>query len=353
MKKLLVFFIAAIAGMTVAAQPEIKFKELVYDFGTFPEESGKVSCSFEFTNTGKSDLILQNVKASCGCTTPNWTRTPVKPGEKGVVEATYNASGRPGAFNKTITVTSNAGEQRLTIKGDVTPKAAKVEDQFPFDMSNGLRIKTQNVYMNNVDFPSSKTERVEVVNNSQSPIDLTFKGVPSYLTVKASPAKLKANERGTIDITLDSKTAKDWGTVNPAFTIVVNGKAVEDKKVTVFANIVENFSSMSAEQKANAPALNVLPTVNVGALKAQSKQTVKFSVENTGKNDLLIHKVSADNKAITATTPKAIKAGKKDEIKLQINTEGMKPGKFTSRVTLITNDPKKSVTTVLVEGEVK
>ena len=355
MRKLLVFFIAIVAGLTtVAAQgsPEIKFKEMAHDFGTFPEENGKASCTFEFTNTGQGDLIIQNVKASCGCTTPNWTKTPIKPGENGVVEATYNASGRPGAFNKTITVTSNAGEQRLTIKGEVTPKALKIEDQFPFDM-NGLRVKNQNVYMNNVEYPSSKTERIEVINNTQETIPLSFKGVPSYLTVKASPATLKANEKGTIDITLDSKAAKEWGSVNPEFIVVVNGKPVDDKKITVLASIVENFSSMTAEQKANAPILNVVPTVNVGEIKVQSKQTVKFTIENAGKSDLLIHKVSSDNNTITVTAPKTVKAGKKDDVKLQINSVNMKLGKFTSHVTLITNDPNKGVISVQIEGEVK
>ena len=354
MKKLLVFFIAAIAGLTVAAQPEIKFKDLVHDFGTFPEETGKVSCSFEFTNTGNGDLILQNVKASCGCTTPDWTKTPIKPGEKGFVEATYNATGRPGAFNKQITVTTNAGEERLTIKGEVIPKAPKVEDQYPFDM-NGLRVKTQNVYLNNVEYPTQKTERIEVINTGKQQMALTFKGAPSYLTVKASPAILKANEKGTIDVTLDSKAAKDWGTINPEFTVVINGKPVDDKKfnITVFANIIENFSMMTAEQKASAPVLNVVANVKVGDVKAKSKQTSKFAIENAGKSELLIHKASSDNSAITVSAPKSIKGGKKDEIKLQINTENMTPGKFASRITLVTNDPNRSVTSILIEGEVK
>jgi hypothetical protein len=243
MKKLLVLFIAAVAGFTtVVAQgaPEIQFKDLVHDFGTFPEETGKVSCIFEFTNTGKSDLILQNVKASCGCTTPDWTKTPVKPGEKGFVEATYNSTGRPGAFNKQITVTTNAGEERLTIKGEVTPKPPKVEDQYPFDM-NGLRVKSQIVNMEKIEYPSSKTERLEVINNTKEPVSLYFRGAPAYLTIKALPATLKANERGTIDVTLNSQPVRDSGNINPEFTVVMNGKQVNDKKfkITVSAKIVK------------------------------------------------------------------------------------------------------------------
>ena len=240
-KKLLVLLIAITAGLTiVAAQPEITFRELIHDFGTFPEETGKVSHTFEFTNTGKNDLIIQNVKASCGCTAPNWTKTPIKPGETGTIEVVYNAANRPRAFSQSVTVTSNAKEARLTIKGNVVPKAARVEDQFPFDM-NGLRARHQNVYLNNVEFPSSRTERVEVINTTQNPITLSFRGVPSFLTVKASPATLQANERGTIDITLDAKAANTLGTISQEFTVVINGEVVDDKRfrIRTFANIIE------------------------------------------------------------------------------------------------------------------
>jgi hypothetical protein len=128
MKKLFVLFIAAIACCTMATAQNasgITFGTTVHDFGTFNEEQGNVTYTFEFTNTGTSDLIVQNVNASCGCTTPNWTKTPVKPGEKGVVDATYNPTNRPGAFTKTITVNTNAGNVTLTIKGEVIPKNKK------------------------------------------------------------------------------------------------------------------------------------------------------------------------------------------------------------------------------------
>ena len=357
MRKLFVLLIVTVAGLTtMVAQDaaDMKFKELVHDFGTFPEETGKVSCTFEFTNTGKVDIILQNVKASCGCTTPNWTKEPVKPGEKGTVEATYNASGRPGAFNKTITVTSNVGEERLTIKGDVTPKPLKVEDQYPFDM-DGLRVKTQSVYLNNVEFPTQRVERIEVINTKKEPVALSFKDIPSYITVKAVPATLQADEKGTIEVTLDSKNAKEWGNIEPKFTVVLNGKPVNDNKfkITLFANIVENFSALTAEQRANAPVLNAPATVNAGEIKVKSEKALKFTIGNDGKSDLIIRKGSSDNKAITVHPPKTIKPGKKDDVKFKINTENMAPGKFTERIILITNDPNRSINYIQITGEVK
>jgi len=67
-------------------------------------------------------MVITNVAASCGCTTPDWTRDPIMPGGEGFVKATYNAAS-PGAFNKTVTVTSNIenGFVQLFIKGEVAP----------------------------------------------------------------------------------------------------------------------------------------------------------------------------------------------------------------------------------------
>lgn len=97
----------------------ITWKEDVYNFGDI--EKGKpVSHEFTFTNTTKQTVVITNVKASCGCTATNYTKTPIKPGETGFVTATYNAA-NPGNFTKTVTVTTNDSDVNkiLTIKGKV------------------------------------------------------------------------------------------------------------------------------------------------------------------------------------------------------------------------------------------
>jgi hypothetical protein len=74
---------------------------------------------FTFKNTGKTPLLISNVQASCGCTTPDYTKEPIAPGKKGSITATYNAAA-VGQFNKTITVTSNGGDPiMLTLQGTV------------------------------------------------------------------------------------------------------------------------------------------------------------------------------------------------------------------------------------------
>lgn len=104
-------------------QSEIKFDTLRIDLGTFSEKQSEQHCTFNFTNVGEAPLIINQAFASCGCTVPTYTKDPVKPGDKGQIDVTYNGKGKfPGHFTKTITVRSNARNEivRLTIEGTMT-----------------------------------------------------------------------------------------------------------------------------------------------------------------------------------------------------------------------------------------
>ena len=126
MKKILVMSMLLICGLTaaMAQKPaEIKFDKLTHNFGTFSEKSPVVSCVFTYTNTGELPLVINQAVASCGCTVPEYTKTPVKPGEKGEIKVTYNGTGKfPGHFKKSITVRTNGTVEmtRLYIEGDMT-----------------------------------------------------------------------------------------------------------------------------------------------------------------------------------------------------------------------------------------
>lgn len=87
---------------------KISFSKQEHNFGQLP--TGKpVSYEFEFTNLGNKPLVLTEVKASCGCTTPSWTKEPIMPGQKGFVKAQYNMA-REGKYRKSVTVKTADGE---------------------------------------------------------------------------------------------------------------------------------------------------------------------------------------------------------------------------------------------------
>lgn len=101
----------------------VKWANQQISVGEIPQ--GKpVTFEFVFTNTSKEPVLITDVKASCGCTTPDYSKSPVKPGEKGIVKAVYNAAA-VGAFTKNVTVTISADPNPiiLTLSGTVLPAA--------------------------------------------------------------------------------------------------------------------------------------------------------------------------------------------------------------------------------------
>jgi hypothetical protein len=113
--------------------PEFKFDVDEYNFGTI-KQGESVNYKFNFSNTGKDPLIITEAHGSCGCTVPQWPKDPVKKGEKGIIDVTFNSTGKMGMQDKTVTITSNAkeGSKVLHLKGNVeAPPAAPAKPAEP------------------------------------------------------------------------------------------------------------------------------------------------------------------------------------------------------------------------------
>lgn len=108
-----------IAGFTFAAKndgkPSIKFTETVWDFGIIKNDR-PASHNFEFENVGTGNLVILDASAECGCTRPEYSDKPIAPGKKGKVKVTYNPVGRPGSFEKTVTVRTNGDPKKARVK---------------------------------------------------------------------------------------------------------------------------------------------------------------------------------------------------------------------------------------------
>ena len=120
-KNYLIFllFILSCSEPVIQNNATIAFTQTEYDFGTLEIKQPAVY-NFEFSNPGKTPLVIQNVETSCGCTVPEWTKEPVKPGKTGTITIKYDAE-YPGVFSKSITVYYNGknSPMHLKIKGSV------------------------------------------------------------------------------------------------------------------------------------------------------------------------------------------------------------------------------------------
>ncbi len=243
MKKVIFSISLAIVSFSLFAQSTLKIVKDAHDFGTI-EEGTQASFTFDVQNTGNQPLIISNVQPSCGCTTPEWTKTPIAPGATGKIMATYNSQGRPGAFNKAITVTSNASEPTrvLTIKGFVGPKVeAKNYTVAELEASPILSIERKQFNFGKVESGQTIHQKVKITNKGKSPLKFSGVQVGCYC-VNYTISKQEIAPSETVELDL-SYAPKNQGEQNDIVTLSTNDIVSPAQTIVFQANVVPSFGN--------------------------------------------------------------------------------------------------------------
>lgn len=354
---LLLILLIAIPSQLVAqnTQSKINFEKLIHDYGSFKEEKGIQTYNFNFTNTGAAPLIINNVQASCGCTTPEWTRKPIAPGKKGFVKVSFNPRNRPGTFNKTITVSSNASNPRiiLRVKGDVTPRVKTLTELYPRKIGPVIA-KTNHIAFVKIKENKVVTDSLEIVNNSEESVQLKFRQAPSHLKASVKPSTLKPKQKGYVYVTYDASKIKTYGFVMHRIYLDIDGKSDYRNSIGVSATIEEDFSNLTASELKNAPIVKFSEkTFDFGDIKQGDKVEHTFTLKNTGKRNLIIRNIKTTC-GCTAVTPqkKIIAPNESVPLKVVFNSKG-KRGRQNKAITVITNDPKNPTSILRVSTNVQ
>ena len=348
----------AISLVTMSQKAVISFEEKSHDFGKVNEEDGKITYVFDFINKGNAPLVVNRVQASCGCTTPTWTKEPIEPGKKGSVTVTYNPLGRPGPFTKPITVFSNASDEQLnlTIRGEVIQKQTAENSAYPVNMG-GLQLSLKMVAMNNVEKGRTQTRTLNIQNATKSPVKVSIENLPSYISYTVSPETLKAEEEGKITFTFNSKNISQWGPFSDDAYLSLNGvKRFSDEfKLTILGNVIEDFGKLTLDQKRKAPIFEISERIiNLGVIKQKSKRVGKFKISNKGQNALEIRRIINNNKDLAVRLSKSSVAnGKATEITVEPVTKNMGEGPYNKTITIQTNDPDNSFVILTINWEIK
>jgi hypothetical protein len=340
--------------MAQDAKPEITFSQKEFDFGTFPESGGPVVHDFIFTNTGKVPLILNDVKASCGCTTPEWTKEPVLPGRTGTIRVKYDPKNRPGSFSKGIQVSSNAVSPMvgLAIKGVVIP-AEKMEDVYKYNIGP-VHIQTIYAAFGEIYKGSTGKYAIRVMNGSHdSTITLSFSKLPPHIKATMQPKSLAPQQEGNIVLEYVSASQPGWDYTVDRMDLLVNGKMLPNNKISVTANIREDFSQMTPADLEKAPVVDFDElSFDFGTIGQDKQIEHVYTLTNRGKSNLYIRKVGASC-GCTAVQPEKtmIPPGKSTAIKVVFNPAG-REGNQKKAITVITNDPKHSKVILWLNGTI-
>lgn len=215
-----------------------EYDQRVYDFGTIEEKDGKVSHTFTFINKGKETVLISDVNAWCGCTTAQFTKTPVQPGKTAQVTITYDPNLRPGKFSKEAVLNLNGGKYytRIWVKGNVVGMVHPVTEDHPYSYGEGLYMSQSVIPFSVIPVGSEDSIRVLIANDTDREMTVDFQRHPNNRLLQMPRRMvLKAGERTKFYAKYKARKAygcRRYITIQP----LVNGKKVKPLKVTWLAN---------------------------------------------------------------------------------------------------------------------
>ncbi|MFN7493618.1 MAG: DUF1573 domain-containing protein [Cyclobacteriaceae bacterium] len=354
MKRLVwIFWMTPLFCAAQLAEP-IQFQDKTYDFGDVPEMEGPVKYEFTFTNRADRPITILAVQPSCGCTTPGWTKEPVGPGKTGVIKASFDPKGRPGYFNKSLTIATDFDSNPivLQIKGNVVDRKS---DKGPYDLvvENGnLRFRNSSFNVGKVfiNKAASVTE-FPVYNASNDTIKLLKVQSPNHLKVAMAP--LPPHSRGVLKITFDARLKNQFGFVTDGFVMTTNDRKKPEKPFTFYATVEESFGALTPEEQAKAPQLVVDNyQVDMGRMRNAIAMQRTVKLRNKGKKELQLRFVQSNCSCLTVKlSKKSLKPNEETELEMTLDPTG-REGLQNKAITIYSTDPMNPVQRILVKGYV-
>lgn len=350
MKNLFILALLTIFSAPVFAQQakQLQFQEETHDFGNVTENQGPVTHDFLFTNNSSKPVKILSVQASCGCTTPGWSKEAVAPGKTGFIQASFDPKGRPGFFTKSLTVSTDLDPTPiiLQIKGQVSGGGEEVDDT-GFGVSNGsLRFKVSAFNMGKVLLKDEfTTKEFQVINGGDKPVKFIGKATaPAHIRVEAIPAILPAGGKGIIKVSYNGKLKNQYGFQSDGIDLTTDDEVNAVKSFSVYATLEDHFPQLSADELNKSPQLKLSETsIDFGRIRSNTQVVREIPFTNTGKKELAIKSVQGNCTCVAAIANKTtLKPGESSSIKVTFDPQD-RTGTQTKAVTVYTNDPRNPV----------
>ncbi len=355
MKVLFQFCVLLMAHCIFAQRAEpILFAEKIHDFGEIQENGGKVEFEFEFTNNTARAIKIISVEASCGCTTTGYTQEPIAQGKKGSLKASFDPKGRPGYFNKSITVATDydATPLVLQIKGQVTTDGEK-DPMVELPAKNGsLRLRHNNFNVGKVFINKDAIVKdFAVYNSSDKPIHVIKKTIKAPYIDIIFPTVLNPNQKTYIKIKFDAKLRNQYGFVSDAIEVETDDVLQPIKSFAVYATIEEFFPRQSEVELAKAPMLQLSSlTAELGRMAQSNEVSKEIVFLNAGKKELIIRAIQPNCTCLSTSLERFnLKPGESTLLKISFNPVGRNGGQNKS-INIYSNDPQNSVQRINVNG---
>lgn len=335
----------------------IKFDTQNWNFGDVEESGGNVTHIFTFTNISQRPVVVLDVSASCGCTSPSFSRKPVMPGAKGEISVVFDPINRPGKFSKGVSVRLSSNERvSLNIEGNVIPRERSVDELYPFEVGAGLRLDSNFHAFSYLGRGDEAKATIVIYNTSDKDASIELRPTKSsgLLRVEA-PQSIKAQALDKITLTYKVEEGSDrYGMLDDVFSVVVNGKESRTL-ISTHAIAVDKFLPIVDDMTAPSCELSKI-FIKFGELKHGSRiEDSSVELVNDGEVELVVRAVEWKSSALTCSLKAGdkLKAGEKRKIKFAYDSSTSDYGVWVDRVSIITNDPERPMLTLRITAIVE
>ena len=312
-----------------------------------------VTAEFQMKNDGNAPLVIERVLSSCGCTTVDYPKRRIAPGENFVVKATYDAK-QMGTFYKQIGICAQGASSpfTLTMRGRVVETISNFDGSYDYALGM-LKADAQEVEFDDVNKGDRPVQRIHIFNPTEQVMEPMVMHLPAYITAQVSPSKVAPHHSAVVSLTLDSKRLHDFGLNQTSVYLGANpgDKISSDKEVVVSAVLLPSFENMTEEQKAQAPQISLsTENLDLGSFGRKKKLKGEILITNTGKSELEIRSMQMFTMGLQVSLGESkIKPGESEKLKVTAVAADLKKARAKRpRILMITNDPDHPKVTIKI-----
>lgn len=352
--KFILLIPALLLAVNIFAQGILSFDKKTIELKNLKANDAPTEVSFTFKNTGNQPVIISRATPVSSAIQTSWDKAPITPGASGSIKVSFLSVQMPEKFNYNIMVYSNAQNNResLLIGANIIDNQAKPQLLYKFDVG-GLKFKTNMISFDKIYTWQTLSDTVPFFNNLKDSVSVGFLYQPEHIRTTVIPAKVAPGAAGKIILSFDAAKKGDYGYAYESIILSLNKSQDYNNRLSVTANISEDFSKLSKKDIANAPVISLdKQEINFGDIKPGSKANCDFVVENKGKSNLIIRKTKASCGCTAVTLGEnTIAPGKSTTIRAIFDSAG-KSGRQYKSISVISNDPNTPEINLTISGNI-
>lgn len=346
---------AGLLTLAATSTAEVVWLETSYNFGLMKEQAGPKQGYARFVNHGPESVTVTEARPTCGCTDASYPEDPVAPGDTAVIRFTYDPTGRPGRFDKSIKVRFEDGHRvAIRIRGNVLGTPESLAQLYPVD-AGALRLSDGKILAGTMNAGKTPSMFLNAYNTLNDSLTVTVHSNEPAMKLKLSENRLGPGDVTTLAMYFDTQAYGKVGPVSFPITIVADsdGQNSQGYDIEFVGQVIPMRKALGAKELAKAPVCDpVPPVVELGTVSREPRR-VELDILNSGRSMLEIQNVWSDSPAVKVNGfPSQVKKDKTGRISVTFTPSEAVRSPFRIAVKVASNDPVNPLMEINLVGTI-